>query len=202
MSTPTAHRAGTWRNWRFQFGAVHADLLFQAGHAAAPSPGDSGNVDSDPPWASQYLHDTNLQMAYAPAFCTNMPELFECYIAYFNAYVPRQRLYATEYIGQFNPSQLDPDGDNGWSGPFWTNPYHVPGRSIVAGFGTGSWIAQMFWDYYDYTRDRSLLADKVYPVMYEQANFVPRFVKDVDGVLLADPSSSRSRSSGTRAVPH
>jgi alpha-L-fucosidase 2 len=148
------------------------------------------NVYSDPPWASQYLHDTNLQMAYAPAFCTNMPELFECYIGYFNAYVPRQRLYATEYIGQFNPSQLAPDGDNGWSGPFWTNPYHVPGRSIVAGFGTGSWIAQMFWDYYDYTRDKSLLADKVYPVMYDQANFVSRFVKDVDGALLADPSSS------------
>ena len=90
------------------------------------------NVYSDPPWASQYLHDTNLQMAYAPAFCTNMPELFECYIGYFNAYVPRQRLYATEFVEQFNPSQLDPDGDNGWSGPFWTNPYHVPGRSIVA----------------------------------------------------------------------
>ena len=48
----------------------------------------------------------------------------------------------------------------------------------------------MFWDYYDYTRDESLLADKVYPVMYGQANFVSRFVKDVDGVLLADPSSS------------
>jgi len=148
------------------------------------------NVYKDPPWASQYLHDTNLQMAYAPVFSTNMPELFDCYVRYFNAYVPLQEVHATQYIKQFNPSQVDPDGDNGWAGPFWSNPYTVPGRSIVAGFGTGSWIAQMFWDYYDYTRDKSLLAEKLYPVMYEQANFVSRFVQDIDGALLAKPSSS------------
>ena len=148
------------------------------------------NVYRDPPWASQYLHDTNLQMAYAPAFSTNMPELFESYVDFFDTFVPRQRLYATQYIEQYNPSQIDPNGDNGWSGPFWTNPYNVTGKSPVAGFGTGSWIAQMFWDYYDYTRDRAVLADKSYPVMYDQANFVSRFVKDVDGVLLANPSSS------------
>ena len=173
----------------FQFGRY---LLICSSRAGTLPPHLQGiwNVYSDPPWASQYLHDTNLQMAYVPAFSANMPELFECYVGYFNAFVPRQRLHATQYIGEFNPSQLDPGGNNGWAGPFWTNPYNVPGRSIVAGFGTGSWIAQMFWDYYDYTRDPSLLADKVYPVMYDQANFVSRFVKDVDGVLLANPSSS------------
>ncbi|WP_372807662.1 glycosyl hydrolase family 95 catalytic domain-containing protein [Pontiella sp.] len=148
------------------------------------------NVYARPPWSSQYLHDTNVQMAYAPAFCANLPELFESYADFFNIFVHQQRQYATQYIEQYNPSQLDPNGDNGWSGPFWTNPYNVTGKSPVAGFGTGSWIAQMFWDYYDYTRDESLLAETVYPVMYEQANFVSRFVKEVDGVLLADPSSS------------
>ncbi|MCO8120907.1 glycoside hydrolase family 95 protein [Stieleria sp. TO1_6] len=148
------------------------------------------NVYKDPPWASQYLADTNIQMAFAPAFSANLPELFESYVDYFNSFVARQRLYANQYIKQFNPSQLDPNGDNGWSGPFWTNPYNVPPKSAVAGFGTGSWLAQMFWDYYDYTRDESLLADTVYPVIYDQANFVSRFVKDVDGVLLAKPSSS------------
>ena len=148
------------------------------------------NVYRDPPWASQYLHDTNLQMAYAPVFSTNMPELFDSYVDFFDTFEPRQRLYATQYIKQYNPQQLDPGGENGWSGPFWTNPYNVTGKSPVAGFGTGGWIAQLFWDYYDYTRDRSLLADKAYPVMYDQANFASRFVKDFDGVLLADPSSS------------
>ena len=129
-------------------------------------------------------------MAYAPVFSANLPELFESYADYFIAFEPRQRKYATQHIEQYNASKLDPEGDNGWSGPFWANPYTIPGKSPIAGFGTGSWIAQMFWDYYDYTRDEKLLAETVYPVMYEQANFVSRFVQDIDGALLANPSSS------------
>lgn len=173
----------------FQFGRY---MLICSSRAGTLPPHLQGiwNVYERPPWSSQYLHDTNVQMAFAPAFCANLPELFESYAGFFKTFEPRQRLYANQYIEQYNPSQLDRDGDNGWSGPFWTNPYNVPGKTPIAGFGTGAWIAQMFWDYYDYTRDESLLADTVYPVMYGQANFVSRFVKDVDGVLLADPSSS------------
>ena len=173
----------------FQFGRY---MLICSSRAGTLPPHLQGiwNVYERPPWSSQYLHDTNVQMAFAPAFCANLSELFESYAGFFNAFEPRQRLYANQYIEQYNPSQLDANGDNGWSGPFWTSPYIVPGKTPIAGFGTGAWIAQMFWDYYDYTRDESLLADTVYPVMYGQANFVSRFVKDVDGVLLADPSSS------------
>jgi len=148
------------------------------------------NVYRDPPWAGQFLHDTDVQMAYAPVFSTNMPELFDSYVDFFDTLKPKQELYATQYIKQYHPKQLVPGGDNGWSGPFWTNPYKVTGKSPVAGFSTGSWVGLMFWDYYDYTRDLKLLADKVYPVLYDQANFVSRFFKDVNGVLLSDPSSS------------
>jgi alpha-L-fucosidase 2 len=173
----------------FQFGRY---MLICSSRAGTLPPNLQGiwNVYERPPWSSQYLHDTNVQMAYAPAFNANLPELFESYSTYFKAYMPRQQLYATQYIKQYNASQLDPNGDNGWSGPFWSSPYTVPGKTPIAGFGTGAWIAQMFWDYYDYTRDESLLAETVYPVMYGQANFVSRFVKDFNGVLLADPSSS------------
>ncbi|MBU2929887.1 glycoside hydrolase family 95 protein [Winogradskyella psychrotolerans] len=148
------------------------------------------NVYERPPWSSQYLHDTNLQMAYAPVFSTNLSELFESYANYFKAFEPRQRDYATQYLKEYNESELDPNGDNGWSGPFWSNPYRVPGKSPVAGFGTGSWISLLFWDYFDFTQDKTLLAEEIYPILYDQANFVSRFVKNVDGVLLAEPSSS------------
>ena len=173
----------------FQFGRY---MLICSSRAGTLPPHLQGiwNVYAKPPWSSQYLHDTNVQMAYAPAFSANMPELFESYVGFFNVFVHRQREYATEYIKQYNPSQLDKNGDNGWSGPFWANPYDVPGKSPIAGFGTGGWISQMFWDYYDYTRDENLLAETVYPVMYEQANFVSRFVQEIDGALLAKPSSS------------
>jgi alpha-L-fucosidase 2 len=148
------------------------------------------NVYQRAPWSSQYLHDTNVQMAYANVFSTNLSELFESYVDYFNAFVSRQKKYADEYIASYNPSQLDKNGDNGWSGPFWSSPYEVPGKSKVAGFGTGGWIGLMFWDYYDFTRNESLLEDKVYPVIYEQANFASRFVQNINGRLLAKPSSS------------
>ncbi|MGZ0712662.1 glycosyl hydrolase family 95 catalytic domain-containing protein (plasmid) [Coraliomargarita sp. W4R53] len=173
----------------FQYGRY---LLICSSRAGTLPPNLQGiwNVYQNPPWAAEYLHDTNLQMAYSPAFPTNMPELFESYADYFDAYVPRQEEYATQYIGQYNPSQLDPDGNNGWSGPFWTTPYEVPGKSVVAGFGTGSWIGMLFWDYFDYTQDEAILEDVVYPVISEQANFVSRFVQETDGVLLANPSSS------------
>ena len=173
----------------FQFGRY---MLICSSRKGTLPPNLQGiwNVYERPPWSSQYLHDTNLEMAYAPVFSTNLSELFESYVDYFNTFEERQRLYATQYIKKYNNSQLDPTGDNGWSGPFWSSPYEVPGKSSVAGFGTGSWIGLLFWDYYDFIRDKKLLADKVYPVIYEQANFVSRFVKNVDGNLLAKPSSS------------
>ncbi|WP_419189521.1 glycosyl hydrolase family 95 catalytic domain-containing protein [Stieleria marina] len=173
----------------FQFGRY---MLICSSRAGTLPPHLQGiwNVYARPPWSSQYLHDTNVQMAYAPAFSANLPEMFESYAGFFKVFVHRQRLHATEYIRKYNPSQLDTSGDNGWSGPFWANPYDVPGKTPIAGFGTGGWISQMFWDYYDYTRDETLLAETVYPVMYEQANFVSRFVQEIDGALLAKPSSS------------
>lgn len=186
---PTGKSSPYLEELAFQFGRY---MLICSSRAGTLPPHLQGiwNVYEKPPWSSQYLHDTNVQMAYAPVFSANLPELFDSYVNYFNAYMPRQKLYANQYIKAFNPTQLDPNGDNGWSGPFWTNPYNVPEKSKVAGFGTGAWIAQMFWDYYDFTRDETLLAQTVYPVMYEQANFTSRFVQEIDGALLAKPSSS------------
>ncbi|GAA3634723.1 hypothetical protein GCM10022200_17450 [Microbacterium awajiense] len=188
-----AYRSGTpspyLEELAFQFGRY---MLISSSRAGTLPPTLQGiwNVYENPPWGSRYLHDLNLQMAYSPAFPTNMPELFQSYTDFFEAFVPRQQAYATEYIDLYNPAELDPDGDNGWSGPFWTAPYDIPGKSAVAGFGTGGWIGLMFWDYFDYTRDEGLLEDVVYPAIYGQANFLSRFVQEQDGLLLANPSSS------------
>ncbi len=91
----------------FQFGRY---MLICSSRAGTLPPHLQGiwNVYKGAPWASQYLHDTNLQMAYSPVFSTNLAELFESYMEFFKAFVPRQRLYATQYVGQFNPSNLDP----------------------------------------------------------------------------------------------
>lgn len=158
------------------------------------------NVYQDPPWRSGYWHNVNLQMNYWLAFSTNMPELFESYIDYYNTYLPRQQQYATQYINQYNKSQLDPGGDNGWSMGNSTWPYNGSGKSSHSGFGTGAWTAMLFWDYYDFTRDEKLLKDVVYPAIYGQANFLSRFVQNYNGKLLANPSASPENAGNLQTI--
>jgi hypothetical protein len=152
------------------------------------------NVYEDPPWRSGYWHNVNLQMNYWPAFQTNLPETFRPYVEYNAAYLPVQQNYATEVIRQYQPSHLDPGGDNGWAMGNSNWPYKRATRPGHSGFGTGPWTAALFWDYYDYTRDKELLRDVVYPVLEGQSNFLSRFVSEIDGKLLAKPSQSPENS--------
>jgi hypothetical protein len=152
------------------------------------------NVYEDPPWRSGYWHNVNLQMNHWPAFQTNLPETFRPYVQYNAAYLPAQRNYATDVIKQYQPAHLDPGGDNGWAMGNSNWPYKRATRPGHSGFGTGPWTAQLFWDYYDYTRDKTLLRDVVYPVLEGQSNFLSRFVSDIDGLLLAKPSQSPENS--------
>jgi alpha-L-fucosidase 2 len=183
----------------FQFGRY---LLISSSRAGTLPPNLQGlwNVYQDPPWRSGYWHNINLQMNYWPAFPTNLPELFDSYVGYYNTYLPRQRQYATQYVNQFNPDQLDPGGDNGWSMGNSTWPYNGSGRSSHSGFGTGAWIAMLFWDYYDYTRDEELLEDVVFPAIHGQANFLSRFVRNHDGHLLANPSASPENAGSLQTI--
>ena len=152
------------------------------------------NVYEDPPWRSGYWHNVNLQMNYWPTFQTNLPETFRPYVEYNAAYLPVQQNYATDVIRQYQPSHLDPGGDNGWAMGNSNWPYKRATRPGHSGFGTGPWTAQLFWDYYDYTRDKELLRDVVYPVLEGQSNFLSRFVSEIDGKLLATPSQSPENS--------
>ena len=50
---------------------------------------------------------------------------------------------------------------------------------------------QLFWDYYDFTRDKQLLKDHIYPTLLGMAQFLSKTVKpQQDGTLLVDPSFS------------
>jgi alpha-L-fucosidase 2 len=55
----------------------------------------------------------------------------------------------------------------------------------------GAWLSLHFWDRYDYTRDRTFLAERAYPVMKEAAEFLLDYmVEDPQGRLLIGPSAS------------
>ncbi|WP_127472993.1 glycosyl hydrolase family 95 catalytic domain-containing protein [Microbacterium sulfonylureivorans] len=173
-------------------------LLISSSRTGALPPHLQGvwNVFQDPPWTSGYWHNINQQMNYWPAMNTNLAELFLSYVDYARVYLPRQKQYGTEYVTRYHPAQADPDGDNGWafgtsSYPYTGSGWHAgTGVPTHSGFGTAAWTAQMFWDYYDFTRDQAALESDVYPMLHGASNFLSRMVETVDGKLLLSPSAS------------
>ena len=183
----------------FQFGRY---LLISSSRSGALPPNLQGvwNVYQDPPWTAGYWHNVNQQMNYWLAFNTNLPELFDPYIDFYRAYLPAHQALAKQYLTQYHPSGLAADGDNGWALGNSMRPYERSGKTSHSGFGTGPWTTMLFWDDYDFTRDKKLLREVVYPAMRGQANFLSRFVQDVGGKLLAKPSSSPENANSLQTV--
>lgn len=183
----------------FQFGRY---LLISSSRSGALPPNLQGvwNVYQDPPWTAGYWHNVNQQMNYWLAFNTNLPELFDPYIDFYRAYLPAHQALAKQYLTQYHPSSLAADGDNGWALGNSMRPYERSGKVSHSGFGTGPWTTMLFWDDYDFTRDKKLLRKIVYPAMRGQANFLSRFVQDVGGKLLAKPSSSPENANSLQTV--
>ena len=126
------------------------------------------------PWSSGYWHNVNVQMNYWPAFSTNLTETFQAYADYNRAYMKKACIGADEQIARLNPEALGKDGGNGWciaTGGFVSD---VDGSSSIGNLG---FTTQLFWEYYDYTRDRAVLRDTVYPVLVSAAKFITKAVK-------------------------
>jgi alpha-L-fucosidase 2 len=188
-----AERAGSanlyFDELAFQFGRY---LLISSSRSGTLPPNLQGvwNVYQDAPWTAGYWHNVNQQMNYWLAFNTNLPELFDSYLDLYRAYLPAQQASAKEYLTRYHPAGLAADGDNGWALGNSMRPFEPAGKTAHSGFGTGPWTTMLFWDYYDFTRDKALLRRVIYPAMLGQANFLSRYVQDIDGKLLAKPSSS------------
>ena len=144
------------------------------------------------PWTGGYWHNINVQMNYWPAFVTDLPETFEAYAAFNEAFRKQASNLATDYIRRNNPSALasDPAG-NGWTIGTGGSAFAIGGPGGHSGPGTGGFTTQLFWDWYDFTRDEDVLRAHTYPAMLGMARFYSKVVKPAEnGLLLADPSSS------------
>ena len=145
------------------------------------------------PWAGGYVHDINIQMNYWPVFNTNLAELFVPFIDYNETYRKAAEKLATNYIRKNNPKALsDKEGENGWTiGGTVSTSYHIGAPGGLSGPGTGGFTTKLYWDYYDFTRDETVLKEHVYPALEGMAKFLSKTLKpDGEGHLLADPSSS------------
>ena len=107
------------------------------------------NHKIDPPWQCDYHLNINLQMNYWMAEATNMPECAEALIKYIERFVPHAKKAAYDLYGCrgiWLPHSTDAWGRStpeayGWA--VWV--------------GAAPWIAQHFWNHYEYSGDMDFL---------------------------------------------
>lgn len=104
--------------------------------------------------------------------------MFESYVDYNQTFRPLAKQKADEYVTKIRkdyPSEHygEPMGEPGHSGP-----------------GTGGLTAKLFWDYYDFTRDKTVLKNVVYPLLEGMSCFLSKTVVKEGEEYLAYPSAS------------
>ena len=148
------------------------------------------NVHDCSPWGSGYWHNINVQMNYWPAFVTNLAETFEAYADFNAAFRPKAKQLAEEYIQKTVPEKYI-KGACGWTVGTGVYPYDTEGPGGHSGPGTGGLTTKLFWDYYDFTRDKKVLKEVTYPALYGMSEFLTKTVaKDDDGIYRAVFSAS------------
>lgn len=172
----------------FQFGRYLLIASSREGTTPANLQG-TWNCHNDAPWSCGYWHNINVQMNYWPAFNTNLAETFTAYAAYNKAYMPLAERHAKSYIQRMFPENYSEDKD-GWTIGTGGWLYTIEGFSIHSGPGTGAFTSLLFWDYYDFTRDKDILKNVSFPVIRGMADFLSRTLAQEDGKLLVKYSAS------------
>ena len=150
------------------------------------------NAFSDSPWSAGYWHNINLQMNYWSVGPANLSELFIPYINYAKAYMPLAEQNADAYVAESYPDKLSEPGKNGWIIGTGGWPYKIDGFNSKShsGPGTGAFTALLFWDHYDYTRDKEFLRDFGYPALRSMSTLYAKVLEQIDGVYLVKHSAS------------
>ncbi len=154
------------------------------------------NNTNTPPWSSDYHINVNLQMNYWPAYVTNLAQTAIPLIDYMESLRAPGRVTAAEY---FNIVSDEENPENGWiahtqSTPFgWT----CPGWDFYWGWSCAAvaWLCQNIWEYYEFTGDKELLGEKIYPIMRESARFYLQW-------LIYDQKQDRMVSSPSYSPEH
>ena len=145
-----------------------------------------------------YWGNINIQMNYWSAFNTNLAECFDPYVDLYNAYIESNSKKAANQLVKMGAiSSADEVDGYLWSMETGMTPFNTnatPGGRD--GYGNTPYMAESFWDYYDYTRDEELLQNVVLPALISSANFLS-YVMEYDeetGLYLAPNSGSPEQS--------
>lgn len=150
------------------------------------------NNRDNPPWASDYHMNVNLQMNYWPTYSTNLAECAIPLVNYVDSLREPGRVTAETYLG-IASGEGEQNGfvfhtqntPFGWTCPGWDFSW---GWSPAA----TAWILQNVYEYYEYTGDTQYLKDKIYPMLKEASlYFKQALVEDkATGRLVTVPTYS------------
>lgn len=140
-------------------------------------------------WTNDYHLDINTQQNY---WIANVGNLAECHLPLFS-YIEDLSYHGTK-------TAQDLYGCKGWTTHTTSNPwgYTAVSGSILWGlFPTASsWLASHLWTQYEYTQDKSFLAEVAYPLLKSNAEFLLDYmvVNPNNGYLMTGPSISPENS--------
>ncbi len=177
------------------------ELLYQYGRyltIASSRAGDSlpsnlqgiWNCSDAPIWSSDYHLNINLQMNYWPVFTGNLAECAKPLMRYVKALCAPGRVTAAAYTGVKSENGKQngflyhtQNTPFGWTCPGWEFSW---GWSPVA----VAWILHNVFEYYEYTRDKEVLKQDIYPLLCEASNYFESLLMEKDGRLVSCPCFS------------
>lgn len=194
-----AYRAG-------DFNAYVEELLFKFGRYLLIACSRSGTLPANlqgnwqyyaaAAWDGAYVYNINLQMNYWGCFATGLAELFECNIEYFDAIRPTLESNADKYLTAVKSpyTAATGTGANGIAVGTIGTPYKTPtvNASVTTNTGPGStaYTSDLFWQYYQFTNDKTALKERIYPYLEGVATFLSKTLEEYDGKWLVSQSAS------------
>jgi len=138
------------------------------------------------PWNADYHLNINLQMNYWLANVTQLDELNNPLFDYVDRLLENGKKTAQENFGvrgSFLPHATDI-----WA-PTWLR---APTAYWGASFGAGGWMAQHYWNHFEFTQDYNFLKNRAFPAIEKVAQFYSDWlIQDPrDGSLISAPSTS------------
>ncbi len=166
------------------------ELLFDMGRyvlLASSRPGSEPvnlqglwNDSFRPAWQCRYQLDINLQMNY---WLANLVGLHECNIPLFDfvdGMVPAAERFAHDLYDC-----------RGLVLPVGVDGLNVRYPSMLAFVGVPGWLAQHYWEHYQFTLDRQFLSQRAYPFIKRVATFYEDFlIRGEDNKYILAPSAS------------
>lgn len=128
---------------------------------------------NNPAWHADLHSNINLQMNYWLAETANLPELAQPLFDLLTSGVPVYREHTLKEYGDtpgfVTRMSINPFGGTGWN-------WNIEGTA---------WLAQHYWEHYQFSRNQTFLAEQAYPFMREVSRFwLKRLKKHPNGKLV------------------